>query len=60
MVQRYDLDRYNPDGAEMELYAMGGYVLYNDYASLERDFQDYITTTEIELKELREKLGLSN
>lgn len=38
----------------------GRFVKYEDYAALERDFRDYITTTEMELKELREKLGLSN
>lgn len=36
MVQRYDLDRYNPDGAEMEVFAAGGYVLYSDYEKLKR------------------------
>lgn len=60
MVTRYDLDRYNPDGAEIEVYAGGGYVRYADYEALDKDFQDYITATEMELKELRAKLGLSN
>lgn len=63
MVQKFTLK------ARSEMYedVNGDYVSYEDYAALasahqalDADFQDYITTTEMELKELREKLGLSS
>lgn len=60
MVQRWDYESLYPSED-------GGWVKYSDYAALasahqalDADFQDYITTTEMELKELREKLGLSS
>lgn len=59
MVQRYVAVAVDADDGE--------FVKYEDYAALasahqalDADFQDYITTTEMELKELREKLGLSS
>lgn len=62
MVQRFDLV-----SGYMQKWPEGEWVSYEDYAALasahqalDADFQDYITTTEMELKELREKLGLSS
>lgn len=59
MVQRYVAVAVDADDGE--------FVKYEDYAALasahqalDADFQDYITTTEMELKGLREKLGLSS
>lgn len=60
MVQRWNYESLYPS-------ENGDWVKYEDYAALasahqalDADFQDYITTTEMELKELREKLGLSS
>lgn len=38
----------------------GDWVEYADYKALDEDFQDYITCTNMELEELREKLRLSS
>lgn len=64
MVKRYSAYANNTHAYED---IDGVFVKYKDYAALANvlqalyeDFQDYITTTEMELKELREKLGLSS
>lgn len=64
MVQRYELEEMSRNPFEsyrcLEENDEGDWVKYEDYERLKQDFQDYITATEMELKELREKLGLSS
>lgn len=64
MVQRYvvhNTEMHRISGGDLHASKEWSLVVkYKDYAAIESDFQDYITTTEMELSQLREKLGLSS
>ncbi|WP_424679478.1 hypothetical protein [Escherichia coli] len=56
MVQRYTYDQifgFTPD-------VEGGLVLYEDYKELDNSFQDYITTTDMEIEGLVARLAEVN
>lgn len=56
MVQRYTYDQvfgFTPD-------VEGVLVLYEDYKDLDDDFQDYITTTDMEIEGLVSRLAEVN
>ena len=57
MVQRYEVEKWGLPELEMAEYAYGDYVSYEDYAKLEADFQDYITTTDMEIEGLVSRLA---
>lgn len=65
MVQRYDLvgdmdGNCNLNEARMEKSDDGIYVYYRDYKELDDSFQDYITTTDMEIEELVARLAEVN
>lgn len=56
MVQRYNYDPmfgFTPD-------VEGGLMLYEDYKELDNSFQDYITTTDMEIEGLVARLAEVN
>ena len=52
MVQRYENDH-----GDMFQATEGHWVLYEDYAELDNNFQDYVVTTEMEVAELVSRLA---
>ena len=65
MVQRYDLvgdmdGNFNLNEARMEKSDDGIYVYYRDYKELDNSFQDYITTTDMEIEGLVARLAEVN
>lgn len=65
MVQRYDLvgdmdGNCNLNEARMEKSDDGIYVYYRDYKELGNSFQDYITTTDMEIEGLVARLAEVN
>lgn len=65
MVQRYDLvgdmdGNCNLNEARMEKSDDGIYVYYRDYKELDGSFQDYITTTDMEIEGLVARLAEVN
>ena len=61
MVQRYDLKEDCVTGhIDLEKDADGDWVRYGDYKELDDDFQDYITTTDMEIEGLVARLAEVN
>ena len=61
MVQRYDLKEDCVTGhIDLEKDADGDWVDYEDYKELDDDFQDYITTTDMEIEGLVARLAEVN
>lgn len=65
MVQRYDLvgdmdGNCNLNEARMEKSDDGVYVCYRDYKDLDDSFQDYITTTDMEIEGFVSRLAEVN
>ena len=65
MVQRYDLvgdmdGNCNLNEARMKKSDDGIYVYYRDYKELDNSFQDYITTTDMEIEGLVARLAEVN
>lgn len=61
MVQRYELKEDCVTGhIDLEKDADGGWVGYEDYKDLDDDFQDYITTTDMEIEGLVARLAEVN
>lgn len=60
MVQRYELELYHCNGGEMEPCDEGGYVECDSYKELDDSFQDYITTTDMEIEGLVSRLAEVN
>lgn len=58
MVQRYEIIRWGLP--EMAKYPYGDYVEYGSYKELEDSFQDYITTTDMEIEGLAARLAEVN
>lgn len=56
MVQRYAYDQVLGIIPDVE----GGIVFYEDYKELDDDFQDYITTTDMEIEVLVARLAEVN
>ena len=61
MVQRYDLKEDCVTGhIDLEKDADGDWVRYEDYKELDNSFQDYITTTDMEIEGLVARLAEVN
>lgn len=61
MVQRYDLKEDCVTGhIDLEKDSDGGWVRYEDYKELDDSFQDYITTTDMEIEGLVSRLAEVN
>lgn len=61
MVQRYDLKEDCVTGhIDLEKDADGDWVRYGDYKELDDSFQDYITTTDMEIEGLVARLAEVN
>ena len=60
MVQRYEVEKWGLPEPEVVEYAYGDYVSYEDYKELDDSFQDYITTTDMEIEELVARLAEVN
>lgn len=61
MVQRYDLKEDCVTGhIDLEKDADGDWVRYGDYKELDNSFQDYITTTDMEIEGLVARLAEVN
>lgn len=60
MVQRYEVEKWGLPEPEMVEYAYGDYVEYDRYKELDDSFQDYITTTDMEIEELVSRLAEVN
>lgn len=61
MVQRYDLKEDCVTGhIDLEKDADGDYVEYDSYKELDDSFQDYITTTDMEIEGLVARLAEVN
>ena len=61
MVQRYDLKEDCVTGhIDLEKDADGDWVRYGDYKELDNSFQDYITTTDMEIEGLVSRLAEVN
>lgn len=59
MVQRYELSE-KWGQPEMAKYDYGDYVEYDSYKELDDSFQDYITTTDMEIEGLVARLAEVN
>lgn len=59
MVQRYELSE-KWGQPEMAKYDYGDYVEYDSYKELDDSFQDYITTTDMEIEGLVSRLAEVN
>ena len=59
MVQRYELSE-KWGQPEMAKYDWGDYVEYDSYKELDDSFQDYITTTDMEIEGLVARLAEVN
>lgn len=59
MVQRYELSE-KWGQPEMVKYDWGDYVEYDSYKELDDSFQDYITTTDMEIEGLVSRLAEVN
>lgn len=59
MVQRYELSE-KWGQPKMAKYDLGDYVEYDSYKELDDSFQDYITTTDMEIEGLVARLAEVN
>lgn len=61
MVRKYELKEDCVTGhIDLEEDTDGGWVSYEDYKELDDSFQDYITTTDMEIEELVARLAEVN
>lgn len=61
MVRKYELKEDCVTGhIDLEEDVEGGWVRYEDYKELDDDFQDYITTTDMEIEGLVARLAEVN